>query len=175
MKKTKKPPAPAGLTDAQVAARNAAALDRVEDMEEPEKLRALIANAARMGVLPVRDAAFRRLALIQTEGEPGTVEHDFWLTVHAFEEVLKEDRGKAVRMTPTRQKIARIGAVRTLADFVNAPSESRGFELLVERNLPDMTGEAVILRHPDDFDEATRDAANARLTAAGVDPATSAA
>ena len=43
------------------------------------------------------------------------------------------------------------------------------------RGWSDMTGEAVILRHADAFDEPVRKAAMARLEGAGVDPATIAA
>ncbi len=167
MKRAK--PDPAAPTPAQIAARDAAALDRVAGMDDPDRLRALMANAERLGVTAVRDAAFRRLAYVQPEAEPGTVAHDFWQTIHAFEQLLKEERGKTVRLSRTRMKIGRVGEVKTLADFADATKETRGFEMLMERNLPEMTGEAVILRHPTDFDDETRDAATARLTAAGVD------
>ncbi|WP_299812907.1 hypothetical protein [uncultured Jannaschia sp.] len=174
MKKSKAaaPPKPAALTEKELAARNDAALARVGAMDDPGKIRNLIANADRMGVGNVRDAAFRRLATVLAEGEPGSVEHDFWQTIHAFEELLKDERGKTVRLSRTRQKIARVGERKTLADFAEATKETQGFELLMARHMPELTGEAIILRHPDDFDAATRDAATARLEGAGVDVAT---
>ena len=76
--KTVTPPKPAALTDKELAARNDAALARVDIMEDPDKLRNLMANADRMGVEKVRDAAFRRLTTVLANGEPGSVEHDFW-------------------------------------------------------------------------------------------------
>jgi hypothetical protein len=172
------PPSPPAPTAAQVAARDAAALARVDAMDDPGKLRNLMANADRMGVPAVRDAAFRRLALVQAAGaprdggaEPGSVAHDFWRTIFAFEQLLLEERGKTIRLSRTRQKIARVGEARTLADFAEATKETRGFEMLMARGLPEMTGEAIILRHPEDFDEDTRAAAAARLEGAGVDVA----
>ena len=164
-------PAPKALTDKEVAARDEAALARVAGMDDPDKLRNLIANAERMGVLPVRDAAFRRLALVQTEAEPGSIEHDLWQTIYAFEQLLREERGKAVRLTKTRMRLTKAGPVKALSDFAATTTEMRGFDTLVARGLSDMTGEAVILRHPDDFDEDTRAAATERLQAAGADPA----
>ncbi|WP_299838698.1 hypothetical protein [uncultured Jannaschia sp.] len=170
--KTVTPPKPAALTDKELAARNDAALARVDMMDDPDKLRNLMANADRMGVEKVRDAAFRRLTTVLANGEPGSVEHDFWQTIHAFEELLKDERGKTVRLSRTRQKIARVGERKTLADFAEATKETQGFEMLMARHMPELTGEAIILRHPDDFDAATRDAATARLEGAGVDVAT---
>ena len=182
MKKSKSPakPVPKAMTDKEVAARDSAALARVETMDDPDKLRNLMANAERMGVMPVRDAAFRRLAVVQTEeaksdAEPGSVEYDFWQTIFAFEQLLKDERGKAVRLTKTRTKVTRNGVVKALSDFADVTADLSGFDTLMARGMPELTGEAVILRHPDDFDEATRDAAKARLEGAGVDPATLAA
>ncbi|SDZ23416.1 hypothetical protein SAMN05444004_10861 [Jannaschia faecimaris] len=172
MKKTKSPPAPkpAALTEKELAARNDAALARVDGMEDLEKLRNLMANADRMGVMPVRDAAFRRLALIQTEGEPGTIEYDALQTIFAYEQLVREELGKAKRLTRTRMKLTKSGAVNALSDFPTATAEYSAFDTLIARGLQDLTGEAVILRHADDFDSATRDKAEARLEAAKAVP-----
>ena len=168
-------PAPKKLTDKEVSERNHAALARVAEMDDPDKLRNLLANAARMGVAPVEEAAFRRLALVQTEAgeaEAGSVEHDFLQTIFAFEQLLREERGKAVRLTKTRTKFTKSGAIKALESFAEVTGEMTGFDTLMARGLSDMTGEAVILRHPDDFDAATRDAATARLDAAKAGMAT---
>jgi hypothetical protein len=177
MSKTKTPPAPkpAALTDKELAARNDAALARVEAMDDPEKLRNLMANADRMNVAPVRDAAFRRLALVQTadtsEAEPGTLDHDALQTIFAYEQLVREQLGKAKRMTRSRMKMTKSGAANALADFPKATEDFTAFDTLRERGLEDLTGEAVILRHPDAFDQPTRDAAQARLDAAPAEPA----
>lgn len=185
MKKSKAQaaPAPKALTDKEVAERNRAALARVEEMDEPDKLRNLMANAERMGVGAVGEAAFRRLALVQAEegdAEPGSLEHDLWQTIFAYEQLQREARGRAVRLTKTRTKLTKSGPVKALESFAEATEETGGFATLTGRGWSDLTGEAVILRHPDAFDAATRDAAAARLEAAraeaaGVDPATAAA
>ncbi len=80
-----------------------------------------------------------------------------------------------MRLSRTRMKIGRVGEVKTLADFANATKETQGFEMLMERGMPELTGEAIILRHPEDFDDETRAAAAARLEGAGVDPGSLAA
>ena len=180
MKRSKSPPAAKAKapTAEEIVARDTSAIGRIAAMDDPDKLRNLMANADRMGAASVSEAALRRLADVQIDADAharGSVGHDFMTTINAYETVLRQDRGKAVRLTPTRQKVTRVGAVKALAGFAEATKDMRGFELLLERGLPDMTGEAVILRHPGDFDEATRDAAATRLTGAGVDPATLAA
>ena len=182
MSKSSKSPATAqkSFSDKEIAARNAAALARVGEMSDPDKLRALMANAERMNVIEVRDAAFRRLALVQAEApedapEAGTLDHDLWQTIHAYEQLLREDRGRAQKLTRTRMRLSKAGAVKALEGFATATDETPGFDVLVTRGLADLTGEAVILRHPEGFDAATRDAAAERLEKAGADPARAAA
>lgn len=157
---------------AETAARNAAALARVETMTDPDGLRNLMANAERLGVEPVRDAAFRRLALVQSEGEEGTVEHAIWQMIHAVEQIKREAAGKTIRLSYLRRDIQKNGEAKAIGKLVAKPGPSERFEELMERDLPGYTAEAIVLTHPDDFDEDIRAAATARLEGAGVDVAT---
>ncbi len=148
---------------------NSKAIAIIDSSSDPKQLRRFIENARRMNAPDVRVAAFRRLVEILPEEEPGSVEHDFWRSIHALEQVLLEERGKTVRLSRTRQKIARVGVMQTLRDFAVKKSPSQGFEMLLERGMPELTGEAVILRHTDLFDPEVIAAARTRLVAAGVD------
>jgi|AntRauMFilla1563_2_1112583.scaffolds.fasta_scaffold02928_3 hypothetical protein len=170
----KKPAKPAVMTDQQIAARNDAALARVEMMTDPDGLRNLMANAARMGVPPVIEAAFRRLALVQSEGEGdvGSVENATWQMIHAVEQIKREAAGKAIRLSYLRREIQKIGAAPAISKLVSKPGPSDRFDELMGRALPAYTAEAIVMAHPQDFDDATRTAAAARLEGAGVDPAT---
>lgn len=162
MRRAPKRHAPPGPTPQQIAA----ALERVETADDPAALSAMMANAARLGAPAVRDAAFRRYVLVSAEGEPGTVAHDFWSAIHALEKTLSEERGKTTRLSRTRQKLARDGAVKTVSDLATAAQPSEGFAMLVDRGMDDLTAEAVALRHAADFAPEVLDAARARLAAA---------
>jgi hypothetical protein len=101
--------------------------------------------------------------------QPGTVEHDFWQTIQAFEFILSDERGKTTRLSRTRQKVSRVGVVQTLKDWALDQKQTQGFDMLIERGMPELTGEAVILRHLDKFEADVRAAARGRLVRAGVD------
>lgn len=136
---------------------------------DADQLRRFRENAQRMGVTAVADAAFRRLIEVLPDQEPGSIEHDFWMTIHAFEEVLRDERGKTVRLSRTRQKIGRVGVKQTLIDFATSKAPTDGFNMLIERGLPELTGEALVLRHSESFDPEAQSAARQRLEDAGVD------
>lgn len=136
---------------------------------DADQLRRFRENAQRMGVTVVADAAFRRLIEVLPDQAPGSIEHDFWMTIHAFEEVLRDERGKTVRLSRTRQKIDRVGVKQTLIDFATSKAPTDGFNMLIERGLPELTGEALVLKHSESFDPAVKSAARQRLENAGVD------
>ena len=146
------------------------ALTVIEDLDDPVRLRNVVRNARRTGSTTVEAAAFKRLCKVQPAEAPGTLEHDLWQSIHALEEMLRDERGKTVRLSRTRQKIARDGKVKTAANFTLKPTPSEGFAMLLERGHPELSFEAVVLRHPDAFDDDVRRAAATRLAAFDLDP-----
>ncbi len=144
-------------------------LELIESCSDPDKLRTWIKNAQNQGADDIAEAAFRRLVTILPAENPGTVEYDFWRTVYAFEHVLSEERGKTTRLSRTRQKVGRDGVLKTLEDWSVSKKSTPGFKMLLERGMPELTGEAIVLRHPAKFDDSTRGAAQQRLEEAGVD------
>jgi len=141
----------------------------VERCEDAGNLESLIRNANKLGNTVVAEAAFRRRISLVPAEQPGTVEHDFWQTIQAFEYSLSEERGKTTRLSRTRQKVAKVGVVQTLRDWDAGAQETAGFKMLLERGMPEFTGEAITLRHPQHFEPKTLEAARQRLTVAGVD------
>lgn len=157
------------ITDEMVRA----ALDRIATSKDPKALRNMADNANNAGNRIVREAALRKLYAISPDAEPGSLEHAVWQSVYALEDALTEERGKTTRLSRTRQKIGREGEMRTVADLVlKRPSD--GYRMLIERGWPELTFEAVALRHPDRFEANVLEAAQGRLSASGVTVADSA-
>lgn len=146
-------------------------LKLIAECDDPERLRNWIDNARRGAQPTIANAAFRRLIAVLAQNEPGTVQYDFWQTIHAFEQILKEERGKTTRLSRTRQKVARVGEVETLKDWAVSTKSTDGFTMLIERNMPELTGEAIVLRHAEKFDDGVVAAARTRLEEAGVNVA----
>jgi hypothetical protein len=136
---------------------------------EPEKLRSLIVNARQRSEKSVEEAAFRKLISIIPSEKPGTVEHHLWQTIIAFEEILSGERAKTTRLTRTRQKVARVGVVQTLVDWALSDKSTEGFDMLLARGMPELTGEAIVLMHQQHFGSSVLDAARKRLETANVD------
>lgn len=155
----------APLTRTQIAK----ALETVAASEDPDKMRRLMANADRLACEEVRDAAFRRLVDLLPEAALGPVALDFWKSIHATEELRAREAGKTVRLSRTRQKIKRVGEAATVADLARAASASEGFATLMHWNLPELTAEAVVLRHRASFEADVVASAETRLREAGVD------
>ena len=92
--------------------------------------------------------------------------HYLWRAVDHEGEVLETgERGKTIRLSRTRQKIAREGVQKTLADLTLQSAPSEGYFLLRDRNMLDLSAEAVVLRFPNQFGEKVLQAARVRLEA----------
>jgi hypothetical protein len=147
----------------------AKALERVSLSTNPKELTIIAKNAARLGLAEVKRAAERRLFAVLPSADPTTLEYSVWQSIHALEATLTEERGRTTRLSRTRQKIMRDGEHKTVADLVRG-TMSEGFTMLIERGMPDLTFEAVALKHAADFEADVLEAAKRRLSAAGVNP-----
>ena len=145
------------------------ALNNIANCDDPEKLRVYMKNARTRGADDVYDAAFHRVISIQPSAQGGTVPHDVWRTIHAFEELLREERGKTVRLSRTRQAIQRKGEVRTVTDLVLKRTASDGFNMLHERDLLELSFEAIVVARSDHFATDVVERARERLLDAGAD------
>lgn len=143
------------------------ALQLVERCSDPKDLERIAKNALRHGQDSVRHAALLKLYAVSPAAKPGTLEHDVWQSIFALEGALKDERGKTVLLSRTRQKIKRDGERRTVADLVLG-TVSDGFQMLIERGMPELTFEAVARRHPREFDDEVLSAADARLQKFGI-------
>lgn len=139
------------------------ALSLVASCADPENLSRLAENARASGASEVEHAALLKLYSVMPSAKPGTFEHDVWQSIYALEGALKRERGKTTLLARTRQKIARDGELRSVADLVTG-KESAGFQMLIDRGMPELTFEAVALRHPGHFEQGVLHAARKRLS-----------
>lgn len=138
------------------------AFSRVATSTNAVELRQTAKNAGTSGDEALERAALLKLYEVMPSQEPGTLEHDVWRSIFALENVLSVERGKTTRLGRTRQKIARDGEAKTVADLVmGKPTE--GFAMLTNRAMVDWTFEAVALRHTEQFGVDVIDRARDRL------------
>jgi hypothetical protein len=81
-----------------------------------EKLRNWMKNAKRLGRDDVYQAAFRQLCRVEGRNISDPLESEFAVVMRALEEALSQEAGKTKRLSRTRQKLARAGVRKTLAE-----------------------------------------------------------
>jgi hypothetical protein len=141
------------------------ALARIESTAGADALRQIAINARGKSEI-VEKAALRRLAAISATHVPGTVEHDCWVMVHAVEELRRLNGRKVSRMNRMRPKIEREGEIAALEYC--ALNQTEGFSEVMDYGMPELTAEAIVLRHRVQFSQAAIAAARTRLGLAGV-------
>ena len=149
------------MTDAHVSKM----MDFVANCGDPKKLRQIAQNADEKGIASLAQAARLKLYSILPGEEPGTIEYAVWQSIFALEDVLKQERGKTIMLSRTRQKIGRQGVVRCVADLVLGPA-SEGFRMLLERDMLGLSFEAIALQFPEKFEPTVLAAARRRLAEA---------
>ena len=130
---------------------------------DPKELEQLMVNAKRLGRDDVYWAAFRRLCEVEGLGKGDDLHCDFYATLRAYEELLSEKNGRTTKANRTRQKLARHGVVKCLEDWASDSKETQGFTLLVANGLVELTGEFLVLKHPEHFSPAAIVSARKRL------------
>ena len=138
-------------------------LDNIERCDDPAKLRRFMKNARQRGAPEVYDAAFQRLISVRPTAQVGTIAHDVWRTIYAFEEVLTEERGRTVLLARTRQKIRRVGEIKTVIDLTLKTNPSDGFLMLKKRGILELSFEALVVSRTEDFPSHVVEAAHTRL------------
>ena len=144
-------------------------LATIEKCDDPAALRRIMKNAKQRGGDDVYDAAFQRLITVQPSAQVGTIAHDVWRAIYAFEEILREERGRSVPLARTRQKIQRVGEVKTVTDLILKKTPSEGFGMLKERSRLELSFEALVVARAEHFPGNVVDAARSRLEAEGLD------
>lgn len=136
------------------------AIEQAELLTDAGRLRQMIRNAKGKSHA-VEAAAFRRLISVLTGYEAGTVQHDCWSMVETIEELRRSAGRKVSRMHRMRPKIAKDGEIGALEYC--ALNETPGFEEILAFGRPELTAEAIVLRHPSHFSAEALAAARTRL------------
>ncbi|TBF89178.1 hypothetical protein [Rhizobium leguminosarum] len=141
------------------------ALSHIATATDPAALLQMARNAR--GKSPtVERAALRRLTEVSAAFTPGTVEHACWQMVHAVEALRRLNGRKVARMNRMRSKIEKDGEIGALEYC--ALNKTDGFDEVMDYGMPELTAEAIVLRHPSNFSSAALATAQARLEQRGV-------
>lgn len=143
-------------------------LEQIARCSEPALLKRWIENAVRQGNVTVERAARLRLYEVLPSATPGTLEYDVWQSIYALEDLESRKKGKTVRLQRTRNMIRDRKEAGTVAHLVSKRTASAGFQMLLDYELPELTFEALVLKHPAQFESGVRDAAADRLAEANV-------
>ncbi len=141
-----------------------------ETLDDPKLVRNLLVNAQRANREDLVLKCQVRLAQLEGKRYQTALEQEFWAAVRAAEELASAKNGRTTRLTRTRQKAARAGIKRCLEDWAFHSGTTQGFDILVDGGHPELTGEAIVLRHSQEFSPEAVAAARERLVKHGVDP-----
>ncbi len=129
-------------------------------------LRTFMSNARKVGRMDLYWTAFRRICELQARPDQQPVASDFWVAIAAVEELLFIKHGRRLKAQRTRNQVKKVGEKQCLADWVMRPTETKGFHMLLDAGLVDLTGEAIVLKYGTDvFEPDIVLAAEARLKA----------
>jgi hypothetical protein len=101
-----------------------------------------LANKARLRSVELR---------AQKHGYKTSVESELAKAIYAYEDILTLNNKRKTHATRTWQMVKRYGIIKAAEKAVNRPVEPKGYRVLVERGLKDLTFEAVITKYPKEF------------------------
>jgi len=138
-------------------------------LNDPDKLRKLMANAIRLGHPDLAFDCKLRIAELVANTHPVGLDRDFWAALALAEEMKTEANGKTSRLAKARTKFSKSGARQALEDWVQDATMIENFERLVTLGHGDLTAEAVVLRHRDQFTANAVEASRIKLVDKGVE------
>ncbi len=126
-------------------------------------------NAVRVGRQDIVLQCQVRIAKLAGAQYETSLEREFWAAVAAAEELASERNGKKTLLNRTRQKVKRVGIKKCLEDWAFHKGTTQGFDILVEGGHPELTGEAIVVRHASEFSDDVVQAARQRLADYKID------
>lgn len=136
-------------------------------LKTPSDCRIVMQRVREKGFEDIYDQVFQRYCeLVGQENDDPTdpLIKDFYKTLAAYEQLLTEKNGFTTIASRTRQKIANKGVYQSLVEWTRGKTETNGFILLVEKGIPEYTGEYLVARYSDRFPSDVVELAHERLT-----------
>ena len=113
-------------------------------LKTQEDCRTVMQRARDRKLPDVYNAAFKRfceLAGAANDDPSDPLVRDFYETLAAYEQLLTEKNARNTPATRTRQKVNNKGVYQSLIEWTRGKKETEGFKLLIEKGLPEYTGE----------------------------------
>jgi len=125
--------------------------DNFHEATDVAKIRSFMANAERLGEADLVLKFKQRIFELAGGDGNSEIEKRLFQALAAYEEILLEKHGKAVKATYTKRKIKDKGVIKTLSDWALDTKVTPGFEALVSQGLEDFTGEKIVIDFADEF------------------------
>ena len=138
----------------------------VSKLKTPEECRTVMERAKARNLDDVYTRVFKRYCeLVGSHHDDPSypIIREFYETLGAYEQLLTETNGVKTVATRTRQKIANKGVYQSLVEWTRGKVETNGFILLVEKGLPEYTGEYLVAKYADRFPDDVVQLARERL------------
>jgi hypothetical protein len=146
--------------------------DRIGRLTTSQDARKLAENARRQGHPDLESQALRRASELRAleEGYTSPAQQAIAMALYAYEEERRRLKGPnaTFRAHRTRQMLKRYGTLGAAERTVLKRQPSKGYEVLDEAGLLDISYESIIDRYPDEFSPIAVNAARARLAGRSV-------
>ena len=143
----------------------------VSVLKTQEECRTVMERAKERGDDDFYAKVFRRcceIAGAEHDDPDDPLVREFWGTLAAYEQILTEKNGYRTLASYTRRKIRNKGVYQSLVEWTRAKIEKNGFTLLVEKGLPEYTGEYLVVKYGDRFPPDVVELGRKRLEEHGV-------
>ena len=138
--------------------------DIIQKLKTPQECEQLEKNVKDRNPDLAREARRRAVELrAVSHGAKSKVELELLKALYAYEAVLSKKNNRKTRASRTWQMIDRHGIIGAAERAVDRVIEPAGYKLLAEMGMHDLTFEAVIVRHPEDFKKEVVSRAESRL------------
>jgi hypothetical protein len=140
-------------------------------LKSPSDCRVVMQRARERNLPEVYNEVFKRFCELTgaaNDDPSDPLIADFYKTLGAYEQLLTEKNDRNTPASRTRQKISNKGVHQSLIEWTRGKVETNGFKLLVEKGMPQYTGEYLVVRYAKRFPEDVVALAINRLQAHGI-------